>query len=173
MSISGISSGASSLGYVNPWQDELQQRLANYRALQDAMKKGDLAAAQKAYAALQQNAQLGGQDPSGQLFGNNDQLNSDFSALGDALQSGNMNDAKTAFAKLQQDMQATRDAAQKKGGHHHHHGGTTVTVSETITISTNQTVVAGAGSNDNDNNGDSTSSSSSGSAVTGVLNITA
>src|SRR5947209_6858000 len=100
MSISGVSVGGGNSAYLSSIQKELQQRLADFRALQDAMKRGDTDAAKKAYDSLQQSATLGGTDPSGQLFGPNDQLNSDFKALGEALNSGSIDDARKAMAKL-------------------------------------------------------------------------
>ncbi len=175
MSISGVNSGVSSLNnpYAISWQKELQQRLADFKSLQDALKNGDLAGAKKAFDSLQKSAQLNGQDPTGQLFGPNDQLNADFKAVGDALASGNLTDAKTAFAKLQQDMQAARDAAEAKKSHHHHQSqtATTVTISETVTISMTEQVVPGNTSNDNKNNSADADPGTSGD--TGVLNILA
>jgi len=167
MSISGVGSGFANGSFVSSIQKELQQRLAEFRALQDALKKGDMDAAKKAYDALQQSAQLGGKDPTGQLFGPNDQLNGDFKSLGDALSSGNIDDARKAFATLQQDMQATRDAQVKKH-HHHQEAAVTVTVSESVTITAGAAAVPGTSSNDNDNTQDN-----SGSGNTGVLNIMA
>ncbi|MBI1777946.1 MAG: hypothetical protein HYR63_21625 [Proteobacteria bacterium] len=172
MSITGITSGTSSVSnpFLQSLQDELQQRLANFKALQEAVKSGDLAGAKKAFAALQKSAQLGGQDPNGQLFGPNDQLNNDFKALGDALDAGNLPDAKKAFAKLQQDMIAAR-----KSGHHHHRNhdsaAMTVTVSETITISTSEQAPSFGSSNDNDST--SGDADPAGGGNTGVLNILA
>jgi hypothetical protein len=171
MSISGVGSGVGNSAYLSTIQKELQQRLADFRALQDAMRKGDTAAAKKAYDSLQQSATLGGKDPSGQLFGPNDQLNDDFKSLGDALDSGNIDDARKAFAKLQNDMQAARNAQDAKARHHHHHNqsGVTINVTESVTITAGVATVPGGSSNDNDSgNGDT-----GGSAVTGVLNITA
>jgi hypothetical protein len=171
MSISGVNLGAASLN--NPiainWQDHVKQRVTDFKSLTDAMNSGNLAGAQSAYTALQNDATFGGQDPTAQLFGPNDQLNSDFKSLGDALSSGNMDDAKKAFAKLQQDMQAARNAQQAKRGHHHHKPAVTVTVSETVTISATAAVVPTDSSNDND--GPNADAGSSG--VSGVLNVSA
>jgi hypothetical protein len=108
MSISGISSSDNQ--YSTAVQDAATQRRQDAQALADALKSGDLAAAQSAFASLQalQSSSASGQAQNGQSSGPAAQ-NSNLQPLAGALQSGDLSGAQAAFAALQ------------KGHHGHHH----------------------------------------------------
>jgi hypothetical protein len=112
-----VTSSTSALSTINqnPWA----QQKSEFQQLGQALQSGNLAGAQQAFSALQQNAPQG---PSGQSAqGNSSQ--SPFAALGQALQSGNLSAAQQAFSQLQQ-----------AGGHHHHrHHGSQGSSSSTST----------------------------------------
>jgi hypothetical protein len=76
----------------------------NLKALSSSLSSGDLAGAQKAFAALTANAPKN-------AAAQNSPLGQDVSALRQALQSGDVAGSQKAFATLQQDMQA-------RGGEH-------------------------------------------------------
>lgn len=81
-------------------------RAQAFKSLADALKSGDVSAAQQAYAKLKDAKQGQGNAQGG---------NTDFSALGQALQSGDLSGAQAAFDKLKTDAQAER------AEHPHHH----------------------------------------------------
>jgi hypothetical protein len=86
----------------------------DFQNLATALKNGNITAAQKAYAAIQdaqQNAPNGAPQPPA-----NSPIAKDFAALGDALKNGDIDAAQQAFSALQNDAQAAR--AQHGGGHH-------------------------------------------------------
>ena len=107
MTISAISS--SSTVYQSDMTAKLAQRKQDFQSLADALKSGNLADAQKAFAQLQSDGVKTGQAQSSnsQASGQSSPLQ----ALGSALQSGDLAGAQQAFAQLQQGMKA----------HHHHH----------------------------------------------------
>ena len=98
-SSSGVSSGQS-VATAN-WQ----QRQQGFKNLMSAVQSGDLASAQKAFAAI------GG--PQGGA-----QSNSPLAQIGQALQSGDIAGAQKAAQQLQ---------AQRAGHHHHHSPAATTT----------------------------------------------
>jgi hypothetical protein len=98
MSISGIS---STNVYQSSLQTRLQQLKSDFTDLEKSLNSGDLAVAQKAFAALQQDMQNVGQQTGG-----NNQLTNDLVALGNDLQSGDLTGAQKAFATLMQDMES-------------------------------------------------------------------
>ncbi len=141
MTISSVSSGANP--YTQGLQsgqvsDAFKQRKQDFSALSSALQSGDLAGAQKAFSALQQDTQALRQSRSGQgadQDGDNDgsktsqasqasqasqngktSMQDLMNQLKQALSSGDLQGAQQAFATLQQNRQAN-------GHHHHHHGG--------------------------------------------------
>ena len=110
MTISGISS--SNAVYQSDMAAKMAQRKQDFQSLADALKSGNLAAAQKAFAQLQSDGVKTSQTQS-----SNSQTSSQSSplqALSNALQNGDLTGAQQAFAQLQQGM---------KAHHHHHHQG--------------------------------------------------
>ncbi len=110
MTISGISS--SSTVYQADTATKLAQQKKDFQSLADALKSGNLADAQKAFAQLQSDGVKISQTQS-----SNSQTSSQSSplqALSGALQNGDLAGAQQAFAQLQQGM---------KAHHHHHHQG--------------------------------------------------
>jgi hypothetical protein len=103
MSVSSIS-GSSQNPYL--------QIKSDFQTLSQALKSGDLDAAQQAYSAIQQDQQSS-QHPI------NSQLSADFTALGNALQSGDLAGAQQAFSSLQSNAQALRQSRGGKGHHDH------------------------------------------------------
>ncbi|MBF0529776.1 MAG: hypothetical protein HQK55_11015 [Deltaproteobacteria bacterium] len=138
MTVSSVST-SNTLSQVD--SSQAQQGRKYFQQLAQALQKGDLAGAQKAFAALQA-AKPKDQDGNDQV--NNDQSGSkgtssfasDMDNLSKALDSGDLKAAQEAFAKVQQDMKS-----RPHGGHHPKVEGS----SQTSTA----TVVTGANSNDN------------------------
>ena len=115
MSISGISSTTSA--YQADAQSALQRQKNDFMDLAESLDSGDLATAQKAFAALMQDLQSAsaGQAQSSDQTGTTSQQTNDVGALAKALKSGDLAGAQKAFAALTQDIQGTGRA------HHHHH----------------------------------------------------
>jgi len=113
MSISRVSSATSA--YQADVQSALQRLKNDFMDLAESLDSGDLAAAQKAFAALMQDLQSAGQAQSSDQTGGAGQQTYDFGALAKALTSGDLAGAQKAFAALTQDIQNTRPT------HHHHH----------------------------------------------------
>ena len=111
MSITAVDSNSTE--QTPAMQAAFKQMRQNFKALSSAMKNNDLAGAQKAYAAIQQDQGNMPNKP------NNTTLTTDMANLGSALQSGDMAKAQQAFATLQQDGKSLHH------GHHHHGGGGT------------------------------------------------
>ena len=105
-------------------QSASNQPVQDYKALQSALKSGDLSGAQTAFAALQKDLQPSSQTgQASSAAGQGTQMSQggkDLEALANALSSGDLSGAQQAFASLQQDMQAT---GQVRRHHHHHHAG--------------------------------------------------
>ena len=114
MSISGISSTTSA--YQADVQSALQRLKTDFMDLAESLDSGDLAAAQKAFAALMQDLQSAGQEQSSDQTGAAGQQTYDLGALAKALTSGDLAGAQKAFAALTQDIQGTGRAHR----HHHH-----------------------------------------------------
>jgi len=112
MSDMSVSSAVSSTQ-----QSQWAQRKSLFDQLGQALQKGDLQAAQAAFAALQQNAPQGPPPQNGQ--GNTSQ--NPFSALADALQKGDLAGAQQAFSQIE----------QAKGHHHHHRAQASTSAAET------------------------------------------
>ena len=112
MSISGISSTTSA--YQADAQSALQRQKNDFMDLAESLDSGDLATAQKAFAALMQDLQSAGQAQSSDQTGTTSQQTNDVGALAKALKSGDLAGAQKAFAALTQDIQGT-------GRAHHHH----------------------------------------------------
>lgn len=119
MSDLSVTSSASALSATNqnPWAQQKNE----FQQLGKALQSGDLAGAQQAFSALQQNTPQGLSSQNAQ--GNSAQ--SPFAALGQALQSGNLSAAQQAFSQLQQ-----------AGGHHHHRHHASQSTSTTDTTAT-------------------------------------
>ncbi len=107
---------------ANSLPTNFQQRRSEWQQLAQDIQSGDLAGAQKACAALTENASNASQALNGPPAGQSNPLAQDFSAVGQALQSGDLAGAQQAFAKLQQDAQQQFSQAGHAHGRHHHHG---------------------------------------------------
>ncbi len=115
MNISNLSSALA-----NPYQanatDPGKQRAQDFKALETALQSGNLADAQKAFAAVQkdiQNAPQGSPDAS--ATDGQTKSATDLQSLADALNAGDVSTAQQSFAALKQDLQSVRG----KHGHHH------------------------------------------------------
>ena len=137
MSDLSVSSATSSVGSTQ--QAQWAQAKNLWDQLGQALQSGDLAGAQKAFAALQANAPQG---PASQVqgastsSGQGSATQNPMSALASALQSGNLAAAQQAFSQIQQ--------TQGHHHHHHHHGSQSsssapATASTTSTSSTTPT----------------------------------
>jgi hypothetical protein len=87
-------------------QSAAQQAKANFEKLQQDVQAGNLAGAQQAFAALQQNGPLGQTNP----------LQKQIDALGQALQSGNVASAQQALTALQAAAQSLGGQSGRGGG---------------------------------------------------------
>ena len=117
MSDLSVSSAASSTQ-----QSSWAQRKTLFDQLGQALQKGDLKAAQTAFAALQKNAPQQGPTASDQDHDEEHSNRNPLAAVGQALQSGDLAGAQQAFAQI----------PAGRGHHHHRHheakggtGGTT------------------------------------------------
>lgn len=92
------------------WSAAMKQERQDFKALRDALKSGDTAAAQQAYDTLKKDLQSNGNSSplAKQLLDPNSSLGKDFAAIGQALQSKDSNAAQNAFASLQKDFQSLR-----------------------------------------------------------------
>jgi len=119
MSISGIST-TSNPSTVN----NFGQTATDFQSLAQALQSGNLAAAQQAFATLQQDSPWISRAVSGTApaTGTTASASSPLQALGKALQSGDLAGAQQAFAAVQ----------QGRGGHHgHHHASSTASATAT------------------------------------------
>ncbi len=82
----------------------------DFQKLSDALKNGNLDAAQSAYDKISQ-AQGSGNGPQPPA-----EIQDAFAAIGDALKSGDVQGAQDAFAQLQSKIQAQRPAGPPPGG---------------------------------------------------------
>ena len=94
---------------MNP---DIRPRRKEFTALENALKSGDMAAAQQALGAIQKEklttVQAG---ENSKRSGDDSQASKDMKALGDAIQGGRLPDAQAAFAQLKQDMRSNRPSA--------------------------------------------------------------
>lgn len=135
MSDLSVTSGVGSTQQTQ--QSQWAQRKSLFEQLGKALQSGDLAAAKKAFAALQAISPQ--PPPSQDAQGNSTQ--SPFAALATALQNGDLAGAQAAFAQIQ----------QTKGHHHHHHqAAQSATTSSTTTAAASTTSTATDKDGDND-----------------------
>jgi len=145
---------ASALSTV---QNPFAQRRSDFAALGQALKSGDLAGAQSAFAALQADRSgfanalqgaSGGNAVPGASAASGSAATDPFSQLAAALASGDLAAAQSAFAALQ----------AGHGHHHHHGGGSGVPAAAGASASTGTSAGGGsAGAGDSDNDGDGAS----------------
>jgi hypothetical protein len=111
MSISPVSSNSTAFAYAA--ENPFQQSRTDFQDLGKALQAGDLAGAQKAFAAFQSDFQSAQDARPSQSASPTTSLSSDLDALRSALQSNNLDAAQNAFATLTKDLQRV--------GHSHHH----------------------------------------------------
>lgn len=122
MSVSSVGTGATAS--ASQYQQQRGQSQGGYfRQLIQAIKSGNLDAAQSAYDSL--TSQLPASDQSSTNAstgttasdsGGNSSFQQFLQQVGAALQSGDIQGAQTALSSLEQNSKVG-------GGHHHHHGG--------------------------------------------------
>ena len=143
MSVAGIFSSCSAV----PAQGFYQQRRADLLELSQALRSGDLSAAQEAFSTLAALSLTGSRSAASSSTAasssadgssgaatsstssstsgpfTNPQLAQDFNAIGQALQSGDLAGARKAFVTFKQDVQDLQGGSQVQGGgrHHRHH----------------------------------------------------
>jgi hypothetical protein len=110
MSISAISPNS---GSSDPTIQSGQKAKDDFNQLGQALQSGDLASAQAAFQALQNDASKLKADAAASA--KSDKVQQDLATVGKALQNGDVSGAQDAFAKLQQDVKA-----HGKHGHHQH-----------------------------------------------------
>jgi len=116
MSVTGISSSPF-LNESWPVQSRFQQFQQDFQQLGQALRSGNLSAAQSDFAKLQQ---LNPQPASSAQTSSNNPVAQGFNTLAQDLQNGNLTAAQQQFATIQQDFQ--NQSAQGAHEHHHHHG---------------------------------------------------
>ncbi len=94
---------------VSKTPQQFQQVRSDFQSLQQALKAGNLAGAQKAYASLQSDSANGPQPPAGSAAANY------IEELGDALDAGDLSGAQDAFSSLQTEFQNARQARGPHG----------------------------------------------------------
>jgi hypothetical protein len=138
MSISGISF-VNSL-YLDNLQGGNRQGRQDFLELTQSLKAGDLAGAQKAFAALQQDM---ASSPIGQQANDSNQISTDIQALSQSLNANDLTGAQKALAQLQQDMQTLQVGQTGRHHHHHHHhrvdAGQTATSDPTVASANDST----------------------------------
>lgn len=92
----------------------------DFQALNSALSSGDLAGAQKAFSAFQQDIQQP-QAPEATTPDPNTQISTDMKALGTALSTGDPTAMQKAYAALQQDLTSLMGPGGSSKAHHHHH----------------------------------------------------
>ena len=155
-----------------------QQIQQDFKQLAGSLQSGDLAGAQKAYAALQkllpsqsQNSTSSTQSSSQSSSSSTSPIVNDFNALGKALQSGDLTAAQSAFSTLQSDLKSqsqssTTGALMQAMRPHHHHHAAAAQDSDGDSDSTSSSTSTSSSS--------STSSTSSSTSTTGqIINILA
>jgi hypothetical protein len=152
MSVGSVSSGSSvypQTSQVSP----LKQAQTDFTALSQALATGNLAGAQQAFSAFQQDMQSipsaqGAEQYATPSAGSaQNTIQGDLSAVGQALKSGNLTAAKNAFANLQQGLQGARQAQASHVHHHHHYGGGAQSASLLATLTGGTPSVTGGGIN--------------------------
>jgi hypothetical protein len=118
MSISGISNQLQLNAATNPYQQQFQQ-------LSNALKSGNLSAAQSDFATLQQafsqpTSIAASTSATSAAASVTNPIAQAFSQLGSDLQSGNLSAAQKDFSTVQQDIQSLSGG---RVNHHHAHGG--------------------------------------------------
>jgi ribosomal protein S20 len=112
MTVGGIHGGNNP--YISGSHERVNQRREDFSALANALSSGDLAGAQQAFTAVQQDLQQAGKVPQNQAAQATTQANTigtDLDALSKSLESGDLAGAQSAFATLQKDIHKV-----------HHHG---------------------------------------------------
>ena len=126
-----------------------------FQQLASSLQSGDLAGAQKAFAALEQllqSNQSASQSSTGpSASAQKSPVQTDLAALGQALSAGDLSTAQSEFSKLQKDLQPASQNGQSVGSTKRHHGhhhrpeasdsdsGATTTASTTTGSSQNST----------------------------------
>jgi hypothetical protein len=88
--------------------------MRNFKALDMALETGDLASAQSAFSAIQQNMPSAPNVSTQSQPTSDDAMGKAFQSLSDALGKGDLSGAQTAFSDVANIMKA--------GGHHHPKG---------------------------------------------------
>jgi len=138
MSVSSVTANSDPLSQI---VNQRKQRQQEFQELSNAIKSGDLTAAEQSFSALQQlfsPSAATAQTQNSQQASGQDPVTADISALGQALQAGDLTTAQTDFTQLQKDIQA---AGQKHHHHHHKSAGST----DASTASTASTTASSLG----------------------------
>ena len=123
MSVGQITASQTTTDVSSTRATAMKQFKADFNSLSEALSSGDLAGAQKAFAALQNDKPAGGphthrhQGGSGGASAAGGSTNDPFAAIGKALQSGDLQAAQSAFAQIQSAAKARSSSpAQKNDG---------------------------------------------------------
>ena len=102
MSVTAISSDNTI--HASALQAKYRQLVQDFKNLGDSLQPGDLASAQKAFAALQMHMPYPRPVVPGHL-GQSDPLGNDLNSLASALQAADLSSARKAYASLMEHMQ--------------------------------------------------------------------
>jgi ribosomal protein S20 len=121
---------------------------SDFASLLDAVKSGDMSAAQQALTAVQ-NDRASVATYSTQPSQGKGQFSTDLKSLFDAVQTGDQSAAQQALTQLQTDAQQQAQTRGAQGGghghhHHHHHSSSTADASTTNPLTTDPTNTTGA-----------------------------
>ncbi|HWT97962.1 MAG TPA: hypothetical protein VN229_10105 [Terriglobales bacterium] len=116
MSVSSVNAG-NSVG-TTQFQNRGQGPGAAFRQLVQAIKSGNLDAAQSAYDSLTSQLPASSQSSSATTSSTQTSFQQFLQQVGSDLQNGDIQGAQQALSSLEQTAQTG-----KVGGHHHHHGG--------------------------------------------------
>lgn len=142
MSVSSVNAG-NTVG-ATQFQNRGQGPGAAFRQLVQAIKSGNLDAAQSAYDTLTSQLPASSQSSTGQSSsGTTDSSQNSFQQflqqVGADLQNGDIQGAQQALGSLEQTAQAA-----KVGGHHHHHGGGGGAIQASTTTTSADTTTSGS-----------------------------
>lgn len=124
MSVSSVNAGNAAT--VGQFQNRGQGPGAAFRQLVQAIKSGNLDAAQSAYDSLTSQLPTSSQPSGGTSDSSQNSFQQFLQQVGTDLQNGDIQGARQALNSLDESAKTG-----KAGGHHHHHGGGAIQASTT------------------------------------------
>ena len=116
---------------------------SDFASLLDAVKSGDMSAAQLALTAVQNDRASANATYSSQSTQSSSPISTDIQSLFDAVQKGDTTGAQQALTQLQTDAKQNAPQGLHGHGHHHHHHSQSVDPTSTATDSTGTSTTDG------------------------------